>query len=85
MGWTKCIISILCISLDTETPEAIAALPRVLEFTTGKTARNHAGGGFFYIREYAPPLRALIDRSEARNLIEARDFSPVDFRALNRD
>ena len=28
--WTKCIISIRCNSLDTETPEAIAALHRML-------------------------------------------------------
>ena len=29
--WTKCIISIRCNSLDTETPEAVAALHRMLE------------------------------------------------------
>ena len=29
--WTKCIISIRCNSLDTETPEAIAALHRMLD------------------------------------------------------
>ena len=30
--WTKCIISIRCNSLDRETPEAIAALHRMLDF-----------------------------------------------------
>ena len=29
--WTKCIISIRCNSLDTETPESVAALHRMLE------------------------------------------------------
>ena len=29
-SWTKCIINIRCISLDTETPEALTALHRML-------------------------------------------------------
>ena len=32
LEWTQCIISIRCISLDTETPESIAAMHRMLAF-----------------------------------------------------
>ena len=43
--WTKCIISIRCISLDTETSEAIAALHRMLglceEFYHSENALNY--------------------------------------------
>ena len=43
--WTKCIISIRCNSLDTETPEAIAALHRMLglceEFYHSENALNY--------------------------------------------
>lgn len=32
LEWTQCIISIRCISLDTETPESVAAMHRMLAF-----------------------------------------------------
>lgn len=45
LRWTKCIISIRCNSLDTETPEAIAALHRLLahceEYYTSETCRQY--------------------------------------------
>ena len=43
--WTQCIIRIRCISLDTETPEAIAAMHRLLDlceaFYHSDTYLNH--------------------------------------------
>ena len=43
--WTRCIISIRCISLDTETPEAITAMHRMLDccekFYHSETYLNH--------------------------------------------
>ena len=43
--WTQCIIRIRCISLDTETPEAIAAMHRMLDccerFYHSETYLNH--------------------------------------------
>lgn len=56
--WTRCIISIRCISLDTETPESIAAMHRMLDcceaFYHSDTYLNYFEEARMY--GYADPL-----------------------------